>query len=161
METHTFHPQSRVWVYTSSRPLFEGEVQNLEDMLDAFCSSWTAHDNRLFASSLVLLGRFVVLVVDETQAGASGCSIDKSVHFLDSAGKKLDCDFMTRDLVAYQSKGEWTWINFRDIPNRLSRGEMDAGTICIDTTVATLNELHNWEKPMKETWLKRYLKTKP
>jgi hypothetical protein len=47
-----------------------------------FCIQWTAHGANLKAYGEVRHHRFIVMIVDETAAGASGCSIDKSIHFI-------------------------------------------------------------------------------
>jgi len=51
--------------------------------------SWTAHNNQLKAKGEIRYNRFLILIVDESQAGASGCSIDKSVPFYETAGTTL------------------------------------------------------------------------
>ena len=75
---------ARVWVYQSTRPFSEKETVVLKSQINGFVSEWTAHSQQLAAAGDVLMNQFIVLAVDEKQAGASGCSIDKSVHFLQS-----------------------------------------------------------------------------
>lgn len=158
MEEHAFHSRSRAWVYTASRSFRPDEVRELDRSIDQFCSNWTAHDKQLFARGSIRFDRLLVLLVDETQAGASGCSIDKSVHFLQSLGKQFDCDFFVRNLVALDRNGAWEWIDFKTIPALLDSGNIDAQTLIIDTLINDLEGLSSWEKPIKASWLKRYLK---
>ena len=73
---------SKVWMYQSSRPLSPEEQQRINVEMQAFARQWTAHNQQLKAWGGVLEDRVLVLMVDETVAGASGCSIDKSVHFM-------------------------------------------------------------------------------
>lgn len=159
MEAHSFDPQSRVWIYTSSRLLSDAEVDKLENAIDDFCTGWTAHNQQLHAGGLVVYNRYIILVVDETQAGASGCSIDKSVHFLQEMGKALHSDFFTRNLVAYAKGDSIEWIDFKEIPSLLASGELNADTKVFDTSASTYGELKNWKKPLAQTWMSRYLKT--
>lgn len=158
MEEHAFHPQSRVWVYTASRELVHEEVEQLNGQLEKFCAGWCAHDQKLFAGGRILHDRLVVLFVDETQAGASGCSIDTSTRFFRDAGKALDCDFFVRNLVAVNREGAWDWIDFKTIPSMLESGTLSADTLIIDTSISDLQGLKSWIKPLKDSWLKRYLK---
>ncbi|HCS20564.1 MAG TPA: hypothetical protein DIW47_08390 [Bacteroidetes bacterium] len=130
----------------------------MKGKLDQFCRSWTAHDQKLMAGGHVLHNRLLVLFVDETRAGASGCSIDASARFLRETGKELDCDFFVRNLVAVKRNGSWEWMDFKSIPELLESGKISADTTIIDTSISELEELNSWEKPLKETWLKRYLK---
>ncbi len=157
-KAHAFDPASRVWVYTASRALTEEETQKMEQALDEFCYGWTAHDQQLHASGLVMHNRYVILVVDETQAGASGCSIDKSVHFLETIGKAIGVDFFTRNLVGFYINEKWEWHDFKATPELLKSGKVTAKTPVLDTTADTLATLKNWERPLADTWLSRYLK---
>ena len=96
-----FSPDSRVWVYICNRNLLEEESTALQQQLDTFCRQWTAHNQALMATAEVFENQFVVLMVDETHAGASGCSIDKSVHFLEQLGESLNIDFFERMRFAW------------------------------------------------------------
>ncbi|MCY7409014.1 MAG: hypothetical protein LH473_01980 [Chitinophagales bacterium] len=71
-----FSPDSRTWIYLSKKEFSNEEVVELNSLLSVFCKDWAAHGNNLKAKGEVLYNRFIVLMVDETQAGASGCSID-------------------------------------------------------------------------------------
>ncbi|MGN6639512.1 MAG: ABC transporter ATPase, partial [Mucilaginibacter sp.] len=77
-----FSEHSRVWIYQSNRELTDNETSRLLDLLNKFAAEWTAHNHQLKAKAEIRYNRFIVLIVDESQAGASGCSIDKSVNFL-------------------------------------------------------------------------------
>jgi len=85
---------ARLWVYKTARDLSHAEQNLVRDRGAAFTSSWAAHGSPLDAVVDVLHNRFVVLAVDEDQALASGCSIDKSVGFI----KQLEHDL---NLFAY------------------------------------------------------------
>ena len=73
---------SRVWVYQSPRLITSDEQQRLMSGLFSFIDSWTAHQAGLRAAGAILHDRFVVIAVDENHNHASGCSIDKMVHFM-------------------------------------------------------------------------------
>ena len=73
---------SRVWVYQSNRKLSDKEVVFIQQKLLAFCNDWKAHQTHLISSYKVLYNRFIILLVDEQQQNASGCSIDSSVKII-------------------------------------------------------------------------------
>src|SRR6187401_1503982 len=87
---------SRIWIYQANRELTEGEINQVNETTCEFVESWTAHDKDLMASFEIRYNRFLILMVDEKSAGASGCSIDKSVHFVKSLEKKFNIDFFDR-----------------------------------------------------------------
>ena len=80
---------SRVWVYQANRFLSDQEIVAISNALSQFIESWNAHGASLYAGFEIISSRFVVLAVDEEKALASGCSIDKSVHFFQKIGKIL------------------------------------------------------------------------
>jgi len=85
----TFPATSRVWIYQSKTAFSETDVTEIRGHIAAFTQQWASHNRALQATGDVLHGRFIVLMVDESQAGASGCSIDSSVHFVNT---KADFD---------------------------------------------------------------------
>ena len=80
---------SRVWVYQSDRSLSDKEVVFIQQKLLAFCNDWKAHQAHLKSSYKVLHNRFIILLVDEEQKNASGCSIDSSVNVI----KEIESEF--------------------------------------------------------------------
>ena len=75
---------ARVWIYQSNRPFSATEITSLQIKVQAFAKHWVSHNNALRAWGEVLQKHFILLMVDESMAGASGCSIDKSVYFMQS-----------------------------------------------------------------------------
>lgn len=153
-----FQPSSKVWIYTASKDFNSDEIPYIDTQIGLFCSLWTAHDVKLKAGGALLFNRLLVLVVDESQTGASGCSIDKSVNFVKQLGAELNCDFLIRNLVGIQLYGKYQWVDFKEIPRLLENQEINSDTLVIDQQIKTLAELEKIEKPLSETWLSRYLK---
>jgi hypothetical protein len=153
----SFSPDSRVWVYTSNRPLTAEESMLVQKNLDAFCHQWTAHNQALLAKAEVLENQFIILMVDETQAGASGCSIDKSVHFLERLGQEINADFFERMRFAWvDHQGEMHFANRPEFVAQVKEGKIDAETLMADTLVQTRAKLQgSWLVPFGKSWHKR------
>jgi hypothetical protein len=58
-----FSENSRVWVYQSDKKLSDSEVQQVQNQLDSFTTSWTAHNNQLKAKAEIRYNRFLILIV--------------------------------------------------------------------------------------------------
>src|SRR5471030_2904253 len=97
-----FSPNSRVWIYQSDRKLDDAVVQQIQLHLSNFATQWTAHNHQLKAKAEIRYNRFLVLIVDESQAGASGCSIDKSVNFMKQVGEQFNINLLDRFNLAYR-----------------------------------------------------------
>lgn len=148
-----FSPQSRVWIYQSDRKLTDQEVQQIQPELDRFTTNWTAHNNQLKAKGEVRYNRFFILIVDESQAGASGCSIDKSVHFMQEVQQHLGINLFDRFNLAYREGEEVLSLPRHDFEAKLKDGSINKETVVYNNLVQNLTELETkWEVPFKDSW---------
>ena len=155
-----FSSQSRVWLYLSSREFTESEVQEVNEQLEKFCVQWTAHGANLLAHGEVLHQRFILLLTDETHAGASGCSIDKSVHFIQEIERKYNTQLFNRLLVAFKDGENINVIQANDVKKLLKEGRLNENTPVFNMLVQTKEQLDsNFILPLKESWLARFLET--
>ena len=149
---------SRVWVYQSSKKLSEKEVVVLQSQLNAFVQDWSAHSQQLSAMGDVLFSRFIILAVDESQAGASGCSIDKSVHFLQTIENQYDITLFDRLTFSYLDENEAKTVSSSDFKRLYTEGPISDETLVFDNTINTVSALKSgWLKPLKESWHKRFV----
>jgi hypothetical protein len=148
-----FSPQSRVWIYQSDRKLTDQEVQQIQPELDRFATNWTAHNNQLKARGEIKYNRFFILIVDESQAGASGCSIDKSVHFMQQVQQHLGINLFDRFNLAYREGEEVLSLPRHGFEDKLKDGSINKQTIVYNNLVQNLTELETkWEVPFKDSW---------
>lgn len=148
-----FSEQSRVWIYQSDRELYDDEVKQLHEILNKFASEWTAHNHQLKAKAEIRYNRFLILIVDENQAGASGCSIDKSVNFIKRLEQEFGISLLDRFNLAYRV-GEKVLSAPRDVFEELLRsGKINSNTIVYNNLVQNLEQLETkWEVPFKDSW---------
>ena len=155
---HNFSPQSKVWVYQSDRVFTTDEVTALEKVLAEFTQQWTAHNQQLKAKGEILHNRFIILMVDETQAEASGCSIDKSVHFLQEIEKQLGISLFNRQLVSIKDGEEVKTFTLNAIKTEFANNNITANTLVFNTLVTTKQQFDTeWELPISQTWVNRFL----
>ena len=151
--------EARIWIYQSDRQLTGDEVDFLDRQAESFVDQWAAHGNDLTASWEILYNRFLILAVDENAAGASGCSIDSSVHFVQDVGKILEVDFMDRGTILYMKENDQIGaIPFQEVEDSIEEGELTPDTPIFDGTITKLEQLNsNWPRPLKDTWMGRFL----
>jgi hypothetical protein len=148
-----FSEHSRVWVYQADRELPGAEVGQLQAELDAFTISWTAHNHQLKAKAEIRYNRFIILIVDESQAGASGCSIDKSVHFVRHLEQKYHITLLDRFNIAYKTGDAVLSAPRMAFEDLVKNGTVTGDTIVFNNLVQNFGELgHKWEVPFKESW---------
>jgi len=148
-----FSENSRVWVYQADRELTNDEIIQAQILLDNFTAGWTAHNNQLKAKFEIRYNRFLILIVDENQAGASGCSIDKSVHFMQQLEAKFRINLFDRFNLAYREGSEVLSAPRNAFEDKIKTGAINADTIVFNNLVQNLTELNSkWEVPFKNSW---------
>lgn len=150
---------SRVWVYQSSRKLSDSEIASVTKKADEFIEEWTAHGAKLKASFEIRDGIFLLMLVDEKQAMASGCSIDKSVHFILDLESELGTSLTNRLLFAYRSStGTVSVANKNEFERLLKAGTINNETKVFNTLVKNKSELEaGFEIPFEKSWHKNLI----
>lgn len=148
---------ARVWIYQADRPFREGDVPEIRHYVQQFAQQWVSHNRQLRAFGDVLHNRFVVLMVDESQADASGCSIDKSVYFLKTLQQTYGVDLFDRMRFSYiKEDGQVVTVDRDTFEKAYREGQINGETLVFDTLVATKGDFdRGFAKPLKESWHKR------
>ncbi len=152
-------PQNaRVWVYQANRQLTDNEIVMINNYLKPAVGQWAAHGASLLASAKVLHNRFVLIVLDEIQNEASGCSIDASTRWFKDLGEQLNIDFFDRS-QAYLEGNEIKTFSVFQAKKAVESGLVSPETIIFNNnTLATLSDLSNkWQiKAVDAPTLKRF-----
>lgn len=144
---------SRIWIYQSDREFTTHEVGRLGELALRFVEGWTAHDNALRASFALRYGFFLILMIDEKQALASGCSIDKSVNLVRAIEKDFNVSMLNRQLFAWRKDNAIHVSTREDFEKLIGRGEITPGTIVFNNLVERKYELPGkWELKLKDSW---------
>ena len=153
-----FPDESRIWIYQADCPFEEDAIMLINEDIDAFCEQWTCHSRDVHAIGGVMHDQFVVLVVDETQASTSGCSIDKSVAFVKSLERKYDRSLLERDRVAWLDDREQIHtVPLADLPAEVANGTITMDTKVFDNLVANRKDyISRWTVPLGQSWMKRF-----
>ncbi len=149
---------ARLWVYQSNRKLSDNEVDEIKKIGINFIAEWSAHGASLKASFDILYNLFIVITVDEKQALASGCSIDKSVHFIKKIEQKFNLNLFDRMRVAYKNGTEISSCSLSEFEKLANQKIVDESTIVFNNMVTTkLGFDNSWEIPLKQSWQNRVL----
>jgi hypothetical protein len=161
----TLPTTARVWVYQSGRELNTTDSQELEKLGSDFVEQWASHGNKLSSSFEVRHNRFAIIMVDESQAGASGCSIDTSVHFMQEMEQRFATTFFDRMILCYLDAIQNSALRtcspksckMSEIPALITSGELTSNTLIFDNTVISKGDLDaRWQVKMGDSWAGRY-----
>lgn len=149
---------SRIWIYQSNRSFTESELQDIQQSVSEFLKQWTAHGSDLHAGFEMKYNRFIIIGLDQTNASASGCSIDASVHFMQTLEQKFQVELMDRMNVSFKQGEYIAYKPLTDFKKMAKDKAVSANTIVFNNLVATKQEyLENWEVPASESWHSRFV----
>lgn len=147
------NPQSRVWIYQSNQALNQTQLTEISTILQDFTASWSAHNQALKASFEIKYDRFLILIVDETQAGASGCSIDKSVHLMQDLEKKFGINLLDRFNIAYKVGDKVESVDKAEFEKLIKLGTVNASTPVFNNMVSNYQDYQDkWETTIENSW---------
>jgi len=149
---------SRVWVYQANRKLSDQEVAEITEKTEDFLTKWTAHGAALEAALEIRYNRFIVIGLNQANASASGCSIDASVHFIQSLQEDFNIDLLDKMNVTYYSGEYIAYKPLEDFKKMAKDKSVSKNTVVFNNLVNTKAEyVENWEVPAKESWHSRFL----
>ena len=149
-----FAPDSRVWIYQSSRLFFLAEALQIEPMLEAFAAGWKSHGAPVKGYANLLFGQFIVLMADETATGVSGCSTDSSVRLIKDIESKFQVNLFDRQTLAFLRKDKVELIPISQFSHAVAGGLIQPHTPYFNNLVQTKEEwLNNWIIPVNKSWL--------
>lgn len=153
-----FPDNSRIWIYQASRLLTENESAIIREKAKAFARDWNAHKEPLTADAAVVHNLFIVLIADEAKLGASGCSIDSSVHFVKQIGQEFQLNFFDRLTVAYKNENGVLLASYQQLIEDIKAEKTAKNTAIFNNTIQTKGELEtDWLVPVDKSWLAKFL----
>jgi hypothetical protein len=154
-----FAPDSRVWIYQSSRMFSLGEAIQIEDLLNHFVDNWKSHGTPVKGFGTMFFGQFIVLMADERATGVSGCSTDSSVRLIKEIEQLYKVSMFDRQNLAFVRKDKIELLPLGQIQYAFDNGFLRADTLYINNLVQTKEELEqNWLIPVKDSWLYKRIK---
>ena len=158
VDFNTLPESARVWIYQASRSFNEQELLQIQDELDSFLKTWTAHGNDLQAGYEIRYKRFIVIGLDQSSQGATGCSIDASVRYIQELEKKYDVLLLDKMNVSYKQGEFVAYKSLIDFKAMAKQKAVSKNTIVFNNLVTNKGEyLEHWEVPASESWHSRFL----
>jgi hypothetical protein len=149
-----FSPNSRVWIYQSSRSFSEKETAEINDQLHLFYAHWDSHGAPVKGWARLLFGQFIVVMADEEATGVSGCSTDSMVRVVKSLERQYSVNFFDRLTLTFLVNGKAQMLPMGQVQYALEKGFVSPDTPFFNNIVGTKAELEtSWLVPLKASWL--------
>ena len=146
---------ARVWVFGSDRELTEEAMTTLLAGVDAHLADWKAHGEPLTVGKQLRDNRFLVIAVDQSTAGASGCSIDGLFRVLQPLEPAVGASLVGGGRVFYRDgTGGVRSAARADVATLAASGAITKDTVVFDTSLTDLGAFRTgFEKPAKDGWV--------
>jgi len=153
---------ARTWVFSADKAIKAPASDTLLREVDSFLSQWHAHGSPLTVGRDWKHGRFLTVAVDQSTAGASGCSIDGLFRTLKGLEPKLGASLVTSGLIFFRDENGAIQSVDRDQFTALgAEGRIAPGTRVFDPTVTTLGEWRaRFELNAEDSWHAKLLRKK-
>ncbi len=149
-----FSPESRVWIYQSSRPFGAQEEAQIDEQLAQFYTQWETHGAPVKGWARVIYGQFIIVMADETGSNVSGCSTDGMVRIVKSIERQYSVNMFDRMVLTFLVKGKTEMLPLGQVQYALDKGYLDKETPLFNNTISTKKELEDaWLVPLHESWL--------
>ena len=147
VDFNTTADQSRIWIYAAEQKLTNNQENYILKSISNHLNNWEAHKVPLLAGVTILENHFIIIALDETKNGASGCSIDTLQNKIQEIEKELSVSLLNRLNVFCRIDDE-----IHCIPTAKLAENANKETLFYDLTIQKKSELSNWLKPIEEGW---------
>jgi len=151
---------ARTWVFGSDRTLDAAASKTLLEEVDRFLPAWNAHGAALTVGRDWKYGRFLTVAVDQSTAGASGCSIDGLFRTLKAIEPRLGASLVTSGLIFFcDENGAIQSVDREAFAALSADGKISPNTRVFDPTVTSLGEWRaRFELNAADSWHAKLLR---
>ena len=150
---------ARVWIYQASRLFSSKEKEKVSYQVQEFLKQWTAHGTDLVTAFEIPYDRFIVIGLDEQTNGATGCSIDSSVRFIQSLENQFQIELLDKMNVTHKKGNELLYTPLKEFRSLAKKRKITSETIVFNNLVVNKEEyLSHWEGPAGQSWHSRFIK---
>lgn len=137
---HSLPDDARLWVFAASDRITGERADQLLAAVDEWLADWKAHGEPLTCARDWREDRFLAIGVDQSTAGASGCSIDALFRVLQNLQGSLGTSLIGGGRMFFQNRdGEVATTSRAEFAAKATAGEVDTDTTVYDTSVTTAN----------------------
>lgn len=148
---------SKIWIYQSNRKFSDTEFAAIEAQLAAFLTQWQAHQIDLETGYLLKYNRFIIIAVNQDVQVATGCAIDKSVHFIQGLEQQFGVDLLDKMNVTFKNGDHIAHKSLIDFKKMAKERAVTAQTIVFNNLVNTIEEFkESWEVAAVDSWHSRF-----
>ncbi len=145
---------ARLWIFAAERDLQPQERDYLLGTVDAFLDHWAAHGHPLTSARDLRHDRFLLIAVDESSAGASGCSIDALVRDIKRVESSLGLALIDHGPVLFRNGDAIARVRRDEFSDLVRSGVVTPQTVVFNNTLTRVGDVRDgrWEVPASQSW---------
>jgi hypothetical protein len=145
---------ARLWIFAAERPLTTRERDYILLAVDQFLDQWQAHGHPLTSARDLRYDRFLFIGVDESSAGASGCSVDALLRDIKQVEATLGLALIDHGPVLFRDGDAIVRLPRDEFAERVRAGAVTPDTIVFNNTLTRVGDLeaNRWEAPASQSW---------
>lgn len=145
---------ARLWVFAASDPVTGERADRLLAAVDVWLREWKAHGEPLTCARDWRDDHFLVIGVDQSTAGASGCSIDALFRVLQDLQGTIGTTLLGSGRVFYRTRdGHVESATRGEFTARAATGDVDMETTVFDSSVTTASAYrYAFERRVANSW---------
>lgn len=149
--------ESKIWIYQSNRKFSDAEFSEIESEVQSFLEQWEAHSVSLETGYQLKYNRFIIIAVNQEVQAATGCSIDKSVQFIQKLEQKYQVDLLDKMNVTFKNGENIAHKSLIDFKKMAKEKAVTENTTVFNNLVNTIEEYNDsWEVPAMDSWHSRF-----
>lgn len=157
IDFNSLDKNSKIWVYQSDRAFSSEEINYLKVKVTSFIDQWQTHGSPINGGFQILHNQFIILAVDETGPIASGCSIDSSVHFIQTLEKELNVSLLDKSIVAFEAKSKVLTLHFNQVKEAIQGNKISKSDFYFNNSVTTLDQFNkDWKQKVENSWAAKF-----
>ncbi|MEM9417178.1 MAG: hypothetical protein AAF963_02385 [Bacteroidota bacterium] len=154
--------EARIWIYQANRSLTQEEQASMLQKALSFLTQWVSHGNPLQSSAALLYDQFLILAVEESFQGATGCAVDASIQFIRSLEQEFKLVLLDRTQIAFRQGDSNVLVPLEQLQAQIQQGVITADTLTFDNSITRKVALdEQWLVRAQDAWLSKYFELQP
>lgn len=148
------HNDARIWIFALDKEPTNEQRALISSGLEAILSTWKAHGTPVRGYSEIAADRFIVVGADETETGASGCSIDSLHRSVRELVQRTGLNLSNHDAIFFRLDGKVAAASRPEFGELVRSGKIGPNTMVFDNSITTAGQLNGgrWELPFSASW---------
>ena len=149
---------AKVWIYPSSRRFYPNEVDEIEEKIKNFISTWKREDEKLKCSYQFLHKRFIIIAADDEKYSITNQDLSRQVAFILALQSTYKIELLDRMNVCFKQGNYVQYKALTEFKKLLKNRAVSPKTIVFDNIISRKYDFENcWERTVEESWYSRFL----